>query len=400
MPRVFFFIIFISAVIIVFGLAEILLLRLLNRPWWERRWVRRAAWALPASGLFFFLLFGFGEYYKIDWLAVPAAALAALSVILEIGLMFSLPLSGLFHLADFLAEKVASRGKQAPVDRPIDQSRRIFLKGAAAAMPVASVAMGLTGVGSAFTRVTVDRKELPYTDLPDDLAGLRILHLSDLHLRHYTTLSDLETTLQTARQFSPDLVLVTGDVADDLQQLPEALNLIAQLKAPLGNFATLGNHEYFRGVETVKQVFANSPVTLLVDHAVTLSVGNSRVHLGGIDDPVHMGQDHTDFFSLRMPLVMGGRDADDFSVLMSHRPDVFPLAAREKVDLTLSGHTHGGQIGLFGRSLLERWLPERYLWGRYEDGRSQLYTSCGMGHWFPFRLGCPQEAPVLELVKA
>jgi uncharacterized protein len=84
---------------------------------------------------------------------------------------------------------------------------------------------------------------------------------------------------------------------------------------------------------------------------------------------------------------------------MSHRPDAFDHAAVRGIDLTLAGHTHGGQIGMFGRSVFESYWPERYLWGRYERNGSQLYTSAGVGHWFPFRLGCPPEAPVIELTR-
>jgi uncharacterized protein len=63
------------------------------------------------------------------------------------------------------------------------------------------------------------------------------------------------------------------------------------------------------------------------------------------------------------------------------------------------GHTHGGQIGLFGRSAFEALAPELHLWGTYARGESRLYTTSGFGHWFPFRLGCPTEAPILELVR-
>jgi predicted MPP superfamily phosphohydrolase len=87
----------------------------------------------------------------------------------------------------------------------------------------------------------------------------------------------------------------------------------------------------------------------------------------------------------------------DFTLLMSHRPDAFPYAAEQGIDLTLAGHTHGGQVGFGGRSLLENAFPNSYLWGKYTLGSSHLYTSCGVGHWFPFRLGCSTEAPVIVL---
>jgi predicted MPP superfamily phosphohydrolase len=89
-----------------------------------------------------------------------------------------------------------------------------------------------------------------------------------------------------------------------------------------------------------------------------------------------------------------------FKILMSHRPDAFDYAASQGINLTLAGHTHGGQIGFMGRSLFDSYWADRYLWGEYRQGRSALYTSSGVGHWFPFRLGCPPEAPIIELRRA
>jgi predicted MPP superfamily phosphohydrolase len=91
--------------------------------------------------------------------------------------------------------------------------------------------------------------------------------------------------------------------------------------------------------------------------------------------------------------------SDEFKVLMSHRPRALDVAGEFGVDLILAGHTHGGQIGLNGRSVFEGVMKERYLWGKYQKGSAKLYTSSGVGHWFPYRLGCPAEAPIITLVK-
>ena len=81
---------------------------------------------------------------------------------------------------------------------------------------------------------------------------------------------------------------------------------------------------------------------------------------------------------------------------MTHRPEGFDPASEMGIELTLSGHTHGGQAGLNGRSLWSA-FTDRYLWGHYAKNGSQMYLSSGIGHWFPFRLGCPTEAPIIEL---
>ena len=93
---------------------------------------------------------------------------------------------------------------------------------------------------------------------------------------------------------------------------------------------------------------------------------------------------------------LAGKPENSFTVLMTHRPEGFDPASEMGIELTLSGHTHGGQAGLNGRSLWSA-FTDRYLWGHYAKNGSQMYLSSGIGHWFPFRLGCPTEAPIIEL---
>ena len=107
-----------------------------------------------------------------------------------------------------------------------------------------------------------------------------------------------------------------------------------------------------------------------------------------------------EFFNGCLDKTLVSRQEGDTVIVMSHRPSAFDFTAPRNVSLTLAGHTHGGQVGFMGRSILESSFPESYLWGHYRSGSSHLYTTSGMGHWFPFRLGCPPEAPVIELTRA
>jgi len=135
----------------------------------------------------------------------------------------------------------------------------------------------------------------------------------------------------------------------------------------------------------------------MVNESAVINIGQASLALAAIDDPRSMGRDHTSFFNTTLDQALGGVRSEDTIVLMSHRPSVFPQASDRGVDLTLSGHTHGGQVGLMGRSVFELAGDAEYLWGEYTLGDSRLYTSSGMGHWFPFRLGCPTEAPIIVL---
>jgi len=392
--RSFYPLIFAIVFILLVGIIEIALLRLLNKVWWKRPLIRKSAIALPLVGSLMVLAWGLGEYHTISWLAYIGAVLAVLAFMSEVALMLSLPISGVIHLLHTFKTYLAKKRKRGA---ELDQNRRDFLKATAAAVPLITIAGSVSGVTRSFGDVKVYKRELLIPELPADFEGLKILQISDPHLRHYVTLDDLEQVCTDAAAFAPDLTLVSGDVADDLKQLLPALNMINDLKSPLGTYACLGNHEYYRGIEDVYRIYEKAPVPLLVDDAVDITVKNSRLMLGSTNDPVGFGSRHQEFYRDSINRILTKKNLGDLTVLMAHRPDALDVASENGIDLVLSGHTHGGQIGIGGRSVFESVWPDRYLWGEYSRGKTKLYTSCGVGHWFPFRLGCPREAPIFEL---
>lgn len=395
--RNFYPIVFAVVFILSVGIVEILLLWLLNKVWWKRQLIRRGAIALPLVGSVMVLAWGLGEYHAISWLAYIGAVLAVLAFMSEVALMLSLPISGVIHLLHTFKTYLAKKRNNGA---ELDQNRRDFLKATAAAVPLITIAGSVSGVTKSFGDVKVYKREMLIEDLPSDFEGLKILQISDPHLRHYVTLNDIEQLCADAAPLQPDLTLVTGDVADDLKQLLPALNMINDLKTPLGAYACLGNHEYYRGIEEVYRIYEKAPVPLLVDDAVKIAVKNSRLTLGSTNDPVGFGSRHQEFYRDSIERILTRENPGDLTVLMAHRPDALDLAAQYGINLVLSGHTHGGQIGIGGRSVFESVWPDRYLWGEYSRGKTKLYTSCGVGHWFPFRLGCQREAPVFELHRA
>ncbi|MFM7201484.1 MAG: metallophosphoesterase [Myxococcota bacterium] len=276
-------------------------------------------------------------------------------------------------------------------------SRRQFIRAATGAVPVAALTSSLSGVAMAAQPRAMPFVEMFYPDLPPELDGLRILHFSDVHLGVFVRVDDIERGLEQAAPHKPDLIVLTGDIADDLTQLEPALRLVSASKPRLGAFGAIGNHEYFRGFRETRQIYDRTDVPLLLEGGHTLQVGNSRLHLGGVNDPISLRKNSSEFMERTFDKTFDGAPSDAFHVALSHRPEGFIAASRRNIHLTLSGHTHGGQLGRNGRSLFEPLAEEKFLWGKYTRNQSHLYTSAGFGHWLPFRIGCPAEAPIIVL---
>ena len=389
-------ILFASITATVFGLILFLLTRYLSPQWWRFRAVRWATVLLPAFTALSMTVWGVGFFLKAQPVIRIGSMAAAISAVILFGLIIAMPFSGVLNQIRGWLDRRDRRA--APDDvRAADPARRRFLRATAVGLPVLSVAVGKFGIARSFRDSRVYLRRMRFDRLPRELEGFRILHLTDSHLGILRFLDDLKPVLKKAARHKPDLVLITGDIADDLDLLEPALEMIAASNPPYGCYASLGNHEYSRGIDRVLRIFEGSRVKLLRSEGVTIDVNGTPLHVAGVDDPRRMGGDNSAFLEATVDRAIRGRSQGTFTVLMSHRPEGFRPAADRGVDLTLSGHTHGGQVGFNGRSFWRHFKPESYLWGTYRTGLSQMYLSAGIGHWFPFRLGCPPEAPVIEL---
>ena len=281
---------------------------------------------------------------------------------------------------------------------PVVASRRALLGLASLALPAAALGVGVSGFVTGASMPRVRRVRMSYPGLSPELAGLKILQLSDLHLGCTRGLDDLSRFLESAPK--ADLVVVTGDIAENTDLLAPALELFASLCPRYGAYACLGNHEHFHGKNLARRIAERSAVDLLVNDARSIRIGRSRLGLLGVDDPAWHGGDIRPVLGERLDEAMRTlKTSADFRLLLSHRPEGFDPAHERKIDLVLSGHTHGGQIGFHEKSIGERLWPERYLWGPYARDASRLYTTAGFGDWYPFRPGCPSEAALIELAQ-
>ena len=387
-------IIFSVSVLVILSLLNFVLFKYFNKDWWQRRIVRKINLIIPGIGFIGVTIWFIGNYTNSITLSAFGSVLTVVVVIILLSLIISLPFSAVFNKLS------RRRGKKELTKKEnkekIDNSRRRILKGTAAALPLITLSAAGGGIARSFLDTDVYVLPLEFKNLPLHLEGLRILHLTDSHLGIYKHLDDYENILIEAEKYRPDIVLMTGDIADDLDLLPEVLKLADGFNSKYGTYASLGNHEYYRGINRVLRTFDSGPVELLRSNGKTLDINGGQLYLAGSDDPVTMRQVKYGFLIESMNKALAGRKDGVFTVLMTHRPEGFDPAAEIGIELTLSGHTHGGQAGLNGHSLWSV-FTDRYLWGKYAKNGSQMYLSSGIGHWFPFRLGCPTEAPIIEL---
>lgn len=374
------------------------LIRRINRRIWKFYKIDTLVFYLPFIPSSFALVWIIGKIFLSPVLMTLGAAGIIGIFLFDLMMIITLPFSWMIDFINSRIQSIKTKDKQP---RSFNPERRKIIKAAAAALPLLAVGTTGSGLASSFQPVYIRKVPLYFDNLPDELDGFKILHLSDMHLGIYFQLSDLENMVENALEEKPDIFLITGDVSDDLRILPDALKIINQLNTPHHGYISLGNHEYYRGIKESIQKFVAGPIPLLINNGENIRIGRSNLFIGGADDPVTLRSDITPFLKRTVEMTMQSASSESFNILMSHRPKTLDVVENQKIDLILSGHTHGGQVGFNGRSLFEGMIEkEPYMWGKYKKDNTQLYTSAGMGHWFPFRFNCPPEAPLIILKKS
>lgn len=220
----------------------------------------------------------------------------------------------------------------------------------------------------------------------------RLVQLSDLHIGSFDGLARGLEWVQRCNALAPDAIVVTGDlVTTGVAFYEDAARVLGALKARDGVWVILGNHDQADATDFQRRIEAYGP-QVLRNRWVTLERAGARLILAGLDDP---SGGHAD-----LERTLADRPQGSPTVLLAHYPSWFDRAAPHGVELTLSGHTHGGQIGVPGitRYVNVAAFRGRYVHGLYRQGDSQLYVSAGLGTTGPpLRLGIYPEISVLEL---
>ena len=241
-------------------------------------------------------------------------------------------------------------------------------------------------------RVEVVRVTLPLPRLPADLDGLALAQISDIHAGGAIRVEQIRRFVAMTNALHPDITVITGDMfqyrAESAQMSAREL---ANLHAPLGVYAIMGNHERHVPPEVGEQPFRQAGLTVLCNAAHEVRVNGASLWLVGLDDWLRRYGD--------LALALRGVPEESCKVLLVHEPDLADQAAQYPIDLQLSGHTHGGQVRLpiIGPLILPT-LGHRYPMGLYRVGNMWVYTNRGLGMANPaVRLNCRPEIALFTL---
>ena len=276
------------------------------------------------------------------------------------------------------------------------ERRRILAYGLV--YPLLSLAISL--YGNRIERLSIAERffDIPVKKLPPELDGFKIAQISDVHIGPYFSLERLESLLNQIVDGKPDLLAITGDIFDNVKMNPAAIKLVDSYtdKFKYGIYYCHGNHEHHRGITAIENELRRTKIHWLVNRSENVT---SNLYILGVDYPPSApimssgGRGDLDkkFENQKREFVKKALENvpyDSVCILLAHHPEFIDDGAEKNIPLTLTGHTHGGQIGIFGYSLLPLF---KYTRGMFIHDDSYGYVSAGVGSWFPFRLGCPPE---------
>ena len=371
--------------------------------------------ARPAAARISVGVFGLAQLAELAWLLTqrfshpgstavfPKFAVTAVFIwhMIILPLLLVLAVALLPILSAAVVVRIARRRRNsnpAPPDTNGGLSRRQFLGIALVAVPplldlsLATIAM------RQLDRFRIRRFIVPIADLPSDLHGLTIAQVSDMHVGRFTSGRVLREMVRVVNEFRADLILLTGDLINDaLADLDHGLELVRSMEGRSGIYLIEGNHDLIENGAEFERRVKQSGVPFLLDESAIVTIRGAPVQILGLSwTRARENRDAAIAASVRR--LMSQRQPESFPILLAHHPHAFDAAAEASLPLTLSGHTHGGQLMLneqcgFGPALFRYWS------GLYSKGASRLIVSNGVGNWFPLRVRAPAELVHLTLVR-
>jgi uncharacterized protein len=336
-----------------------------------------------------------------------------------VGLFFAKIIAVAFFLIDdirrliqWASGKIFSKNTEAVNPGEEGISRSVFLSWLGLAAGGGLFASLVYGFSNKYN-YDIKRIKLAFDNLPKSFKGLKIIHISDIHSGSFTDKGAVRKGIDKILNEKPDLILFTGDLVNDrATEMDEYMDVFNQLKAPLGVYSTLGNHDYgdyvrwetpeakTTNLQQLKEVHKELGWRLLMNEHVVLEKENEQIAVLGIENWGAKGR----FPKYgKMDKAHPGTDKYPFKILLSHDPSHWDAQVKTMypdVDLMLSGHTHGMQFGIEIPGF--KWSPVQYMYkqwaGLYEAGKQKLYVNRGFGFiGYPGRVGVLPEITLIEL---
>ncbi len=297
-------------------------------------------------------------------------------------------------------------GPAASDDGPYRPSRRRFLQFAAISGMAVTAGAAVAGVAEAYDDPALEEFDIYSHKLIGLKDPVTFIQITDFHFGMFMGEQQFVELAQRINSLDGDAVFFTGDIYHSaLTPVEKSVPILRKFKPRrLGNFAILGNHDFYAGEERSAASITSGGFRLLRNEWLTFREGDATFFLGGIDDPMLNWLTGASFPNFPR-FAHAGPKGTDYRIFLSHRPNAFPYAAVERYDLTLSGHVHGGQIILPTPGDKRGWsiasVASRYTHGWYKRGDSTMYLNRGIGLTFvPWRVNCPPEIAVFHLYPA
>lgn len=396
MSRTFFFLPFLAVVLGIFGLLQFRVYRALRR-WAGRVFIQdiqttflgTARIVLVAGNALVALQFA------LRGSSAYAQPIAQFVITYPAGIFFAAVVFGFLLLAfqDVfrfltywvrrvvrLAQQLSESGSTSVDPHPsaeLSAERRKFLKWSGVAAIGVTLGPPLVSSIASAHDYRITKIPLSFPNLPAGLHGLSIAQVSDVHSGVYMTEDHMMEIVELTNSLHANIVALTGDHVDSSDvQIPSVCEAMKMLRSDYGVYGCLGNHDHFATAEKVSAALQQVNVVMLDNAHRTLRINSEKLSFVGVDDA---GYGSSNF--ARLDHALEGIDPESFKILLSHRPEFFRHAKKAGMDLTLAGHTHGGQVGVefWGINLNPAYLVTKYVRGLFVEEGKQMYVNVGVG---------------------
>ncbi len=374
-----------------------------------RRWFpdqpRRLAVCVAALAAYlFFLAFNFGWFgprsEAVHLTAADALIVGPFRVWLAASIIGFL-IAALFAIPQSIAAGIRKLREKPEID---SRPRREFLGRTVAVATSAPFVAGAYGLLYGRLNLDTHTQRIRLPKLPAQFEGFRICQLSDLHIGPFMPAEEIRRYADIANALKPDLMVLTGDfVTFDASTQKPVVDALSVLRAPYGVYGCLGNHDAWTRVEdSITELFRQVGFRILRGENVSIEAHGESFNLIGVDFQSARAFGPSPAVPHLLADIEGLIQRDRVNILLSHNPDTFDRAAELGIDLSMAGHTHGGQAALefISPEIAPSRLVTPYVAGLFQKPGGQLYVNRGIGTIFiPIRIGAPPEITIYQLTR-